>query len=125
VAAHSRGVGFTILLLGFLFQQGASLAHDVTRVLQLSIGERAQRYVDVATRAVRAAVSSMLVVGLFDGVATACAYAIAGARVLMGCIGGFGVLGLAGLVIGPVVLSLAREVWEQRVRELASRSRAC
>ena len=25
--------------------------------------------------------------------------------VLMGCIGGFGVLGLAGLVIGPVVLS--------------------
>ena len=28
--------------------------------------------------------------------------------VLMGCIGGFGVLGLAGLVIGPVVLSLVQ-----------------
>ena len=28
--------------------------------------------------------------------------------VLMGCIGGFGVLGLAGLVIGPVVLSLCQ-----------------
>ena len=193
-ARHALIVGFTILLLGFLFQEGASLAHDVTRVLQLSIGDRAQRYVDVATRAVRAAVSSMLVVGLFDGVATACAYAIAGAPramvwaaitgalaavpflgyvavaamavelvvngaatpallslvlgcvvllcgdkvvrpmvarggirlpfvwVLMGCVGGFGVLGLAGLVIGPVVLSLARELWEQRVRELASRS---
>jgi predicted PurR-regulated permease PerM len=37
--------------------------------------------------------------------------------VLMGCIGGFSVLGLAGLVIGPVVLSLAGELWEQRGRE--------
>jgi predicted PurR-regulated permease PerM len=58
---------------------GASIAHDVTRALQRSVGDRAQRYVDVATGAVRAAVSSMLVVGLFDAVATACAYAIAGA----------------------------------------------
>jgi predicted PurR-regulated permease PerM len=34
--------------------------------------------------------------------------------VLMGCIGGCGVLGLAGLVIGPVMLCLFREMWEQR-----------
>ena len=39
--------------------------------------------------------------------------------VLMGCLGGFEVLGLVGLVIGPVVLSLARELWEQSVRDLA------
>ena len=39
--------------------------------------------------------------------------------VLMGCLGGFEVLGLVGLVIGPVVLALARELWEQRVRDLA------
>ena len=39
--------------------------------------------------------------------------------VLMGCLGGFEVLGLVGLVIGPVVLTLARELWEQRVRDLA------
>jgi uncharacterized protein YqgC (DUF456 family) len=37
----------------------------------------------------------------------------------MGCIGGFGVLGLAGLVVGPVVLSLCGELWEQRAREAA------
>jgi predicted PurR-regulated permease PerM len=188
---HVLIVGFTILLLGFLFHQGAFLARDMTRALQLAIGDAAQRYVDVATRAVRAAVSSMLVVGLFDGVATACAYAVVGAPraivwaaitgalaavpflgyvavaamamellvsgaatpallslvlgcvvllcgdkvvrpmaarggirlpfvwVLMGCVGGFGVLGLAGVVIGPVVLSLAMELWEQRARELA------
>jgi len=36
--------------------------------------------------------------------------------VLMGCIGGFGVLGLAGLVLGPVMLTLVMEMWEQRVR---------
>jgi len=36
--------------------------------------------------------------------------------VLMGCIGGFGVLGLAGLALGPVVLSLCGELWEQRVQ---------
>ena len=191
-ARHVLLVAFSILLVGYFFQEGASLARDVTRALQLAIGDAAQRYVDVATRGVRAAVGSMLVVGLFDGLATWCAYAIAGvpsamvwaavtgalaavpfvgyaavaamavdmavkggatpvllpvalgcvvllcgdkivrpmvARggirlpfvwVLMGCIGGFETLGLAGLVIGPVVLSLARELWEQRIRELAS-----
>jgi predicted PurR-regulated permease PerM len=36
----------------------------------------------------------------------------------MSCLGGFEALGLVGLVIGPVVLSLARELWEQRVRDL-------
>jgi predicted PurR-regulated permease PerM len=190
-ARHVLIVGFTILLLGLLFENGTGLARDVTRALRLAIGNPAQRYVDVATRGVRAAVSSMLVVGLFDGLATACVYAVAGvpralvwgaitgvlaavpflgyaavaalalelavqgaatptlmalvlgcvvllcgdkvvrpmvARggirlpfvlVLMGCIGGFEVLGLAGLVIGPVVLSLAMEMWQQRVAELA------
>jgi len=40
--------------------------------------------------------------------------------VLMGCIGGFGVLGLAGLALGPVVLSLCGELWEQGARETAA-----
>jgi predicted PurR-regulated permease PerM len=38
--------------------------------------------------------------------------------VLMACLGGFEALGLVGLVIGPVALSLTRELWEQRVRDL-------
>jgi predicted PurR-regulated permease PerM len=38
--------------------------------------------------------------------------------ILMACLGGFEVLGLVGLVIGPVALSLTRELWEQRVRDL-------
>jgi uncharacterized protein YqgC (DUF456 family) len=37
----------------------------------------------------------------------------------MGCLGGFEVLGLIGLVIGPVVLTRARELCEQRARDLA------
>jgi predicted PurR-regulated permease PerM len=35
--------------------------------------------------------------------------------VLMGCLGGFEVLGLVGLVVGPVLLALTRE----RMRALA------
>ncbi len=42
--------------------------------------------------------------------------------ILMGCLGGFEVLGLVGLVIGPVVLTLLRELWQQNVRDLARRN---
>jgi predicted PurR-regulated permease PerM len=42
--------------------------------------------------------------------------------VLMGCLGGFEVLGLIGLVIGPVVLTLLRELWQQNCRDLARRN---
>jgi predicted PurR-regulated permease PerM len=38
---------------------------------------------------------------------------------LMGCLGGFEAL---GLVVGPVALSLARELWRQRARKSAVRS---
>jgi predicted PurR-regulated permease PerM len=188
---HAFIIGFTILLLFFLYQGGESLAQGFKAVLRHRIGVRAERYVDLATRAVRASVNSMLVVSLFDGVATGIAYGIAGvphavvwaaitgllalvpflgyaavvaltlelslmagaaspllvfglgclvlfcgdkivrpvlARdgsrlrfvwVLMGCLGGFEVLGLIGLVVGPVVLTLARELWEQHVRDVA------
>ena len=186
---HAMIVGFTILLLTFLYRDGANLGRDLTGMLRRAIGDRAGRYVEVGTRAVRASVSSMLVVGLFNGLATALVFAVAGAPrpllwaaitgalaavpflgyaavaalalqltlqglsttalpvallgcavlligdklvrpmvardgmrlpfvwVLMGCIGGFGVLGLAGLVMGPVVLSLFKELWEERARE--------
>jgi predicted PurR-regulated permease PerM len=40
--------------------------------------------------------------------------------ILMGCLGGFTLLGPAGLVIGPLVLALAAEAWEQATR-VASR----
>jgi predicted PurR-regulated permease PerM len=180
---------FAMLLLGCLYQGGGPLALELTVALRRAIGDRAERYVEVGTCALRASVISMLVVGLFDGIATALAYTVAGAPrpllwagitgalagvpflgyaavaamalqlalqgapatatlalmlacavlltgdklvrpmlvrsgvklpfvwVLMGCIGGFGALGLAGLVIGPVGLSLSRELWEQHVRE--------
>jgi len=186
---HALIGAFTILLLGFLYQEGESLARELSGALRQAIGDRAARYLEVGTRAVRSSATSMLVVGLFDALATALAYAVAGAPrpllwagitgalaavpflgyaavaalalllalqgatataplalmlgsavllagdklvrpmvarggmglpfvwVLMGCIGGFGVLGLAGLVIGPIVLSLARELWKQRGRE--------
>ena len=39
--------------------------------------------------------------------------------VLMGCLGGFEVLGVEGLVIGPVLLTLTRELWQQRAGNIA------
>lgn len=179
---HALGVAFAILALHFFYLEGDALA----RGLRHMAGDAVDRYLAVATRAVRASANSMLVVGLFDAVATAAAFALAGvphvltwagitgalaavpflgyvavaaltmqlalaglagpallslllgsavllvgdkvvrpmaARgglrlpfvwVLIGCVGGFGVLGLAGLVLGPVVLTLAWELWLQR-----------
>ena len=190
-ARHLFIIAFAILVLFFLYQDGESLAQSLRRLLCQRVGQRADGYLEVATRAVRASVNSMLIVGLFDGFGSALAYAIAGAPhpalwgaitaslalvpfvgylavaaltlhlamagtaasallslglssallfcgdkivrpmvardgtrlsfvwVLMGCLGGFEVLGLVGLVIGPVVLSLARELWKQSVRDAA------
>jgi predicted PurR-regulated permease PerM len=42
--------------------------------------------------------------------------------ILMGCLGGFEAFGLVGLVIGPVVLTLARELWRQCAHDLARSS---
>jgi predicted PurR-regulated permease PerM len=188
---HLFIVGFTILVLFFLYSEGESVARDARALLRHLLGDRADGYVDLATRAVRASVNSMLIVALFDGVASGTAYAFAGvprpamwgaitgalalvpflgyaavlaltlqlsmahattsavvsfalgclillcgdkiirpviARggvrlpfvwVLMGCLGGFEVLGLIGLVAGPVVLAIARELWQERVRNIA------
>lgn len=192
MARHAFIIGFTILLLFFLYQEGESLATGFRRLLRHHIGGRADGYLDLVTGAVRASVNSMLVVSLFDGFATGVAYALNGvphaavwaaitgllalvpflgyvavvaltfqlaltdaatppllsfglgclalfcgdkivrpavarggvrlrfAWVLMGCLGGFEALGLIGLVVGPVVLTLTRELWEQRVRDLAA-----
>jgi predicted PurR-regulated permease PerM len=190
-AHHAIIIGFTILLLFFLYREGKVLAQGCRRVLRQRLGAGVERYVGLGTRAVRASVNSMLVVGLFDGLATGVAFALGGvphpavwgaitgalalvpflgyvavvalalklaiegaaaaafislalggaallagdkvlrpvvARggvslpfvwVLMGCLGGFEVLGLVGLIVGPVVLTLVRELWEQRVRDAA------
>jgi predicted PurR-regulated permease PerM len=191
-AHHAIIIGFAILLLFFLYQEGEVLAQGCRRVLRQRLGAGVEHYIGLGTRAVRASVNSMLVVGLFDGLATAAAFTLAGvpqaavwaaitaalalvpflgyvavialalhlaikgaaaaafvtlvlgcaillagdkvvrpavARggvglpfvwVLMGCLGGFEVLGLVGVVVGPVVLTLARELWAQRVRDVAA-----
>ena len=60
-------VGFTILLLTFFYRDGATLARELTDMLRRAIGDRAERYVEVGTRAVRASVNSMLVVACSMG----------------------------------------------------------
>lgn len=179
-------IGFAILLLFFFYCRGDVLARALTIHLEQALGDGARRYVEVATRAVRASVNSMLAVGLFDAVAAAAAFSLAGtpralvwaaitgalaavpfvgyaavgamalalavkglaapaltslvlgvgvllcgdkvvrpmvARggmrlpfvwVLMGCLGGFSAFGLSGLVTGPAILAVAREVLVRR-----------
>jgi predicted PurR-regulated permease PerM len=191
-ARHAIIIVFTILLLYFLYRDGEVLSLGCRRVLRQWLGAGVEHYIGLGTRAVRASVNSMLLVGLFDGLATAAAFALAGVPqaavwaaitgalalvpflgyvavialalhltvqgaaataalalalgcavllagdklvrpavagagvglpfvwVLMGCLGGFEVLGLVGVVVGPVVLTLARELWEQRVRDVAA-----
>ena len=190
---HLFIISFTVLLLFFLYQTGESLVGQLRRVLRQRIGERAEDYVNLAARAVRASVNSMLVVGLFNGLASWLAYVVIGvphaglwaaitglvsivpflgylavaaltlqltmtgatapalftlalgflilfcgdklvrplvARngvrlrfvwILIGCLGGFEVFGLVGVVVGPVVLTLARELWEQSARDPSAR----
>jgi predicted PurR-regulated permease PerM len=198
MARHVLIIAFGILVLFFLYREGESIAGQLRRLLRYGVGEQAERSLDLATRALRASTNSMLVVALFDGVATGVVYALAGVPhaavwaaitgvlalvpflgyaavalavstlqvavphatttavlalaagcavlffgdkilrpaigrdgtglpfvwVLMGCLGGFEVLGLVGVVIGPVVLTLARELWEQRLRDLAPETNA-
>ena len=187
MARHLFIIGFTILILCFLYKEGESLVQDFRQVLRHRVGERAEGYVDVATCALRTSVNSMLILGLFDGCATGLVYAIAGVNdamlwaaitgflalipflgylavaalalqlamtgaatpalvslglgsavlfcgdkvvrpmvagggthlrfvwFLMACLGGFEVLGLVGVAIGPVVLTLARQLWKDCV----------
>jgi predicted PurR-regulated permease PerM len=191
---HTLVIVFTILLLFLLYRDGKSLARELGQMLRYHIGERAQDYLDVGARAVRASVNSLLLLALFDAIATWIAYAIAGvphaavwgaitgvlalvpflgyaavaavtlqlvmtgaatsalvslglgcavlfcgdkvvrpvtarqgtllpfAWVLIGCLGGFEVLGPVGLVIGPVALTVTRELWAQRIRHLTRNS---
>jgi predicted PurR-regulated permease PerM len=192
MARHVFIIAFAVLVQFFLYQQGESITADFRRLLARRLGEQAEHLLDVALRALRASVNSMLVVGLFDGILIGIVYAVAGAPhavlwaaitgslavaplvgylvlamltlklamtgaaapallsfsagclvlfcgdkivrpriaregtglafvwVLMGCLGGFEVLGLVGLVIGPVVLTLARELWAQSLRDVVS-----
>ena len=73
-AHHAIIIAFAILLLFFLYQNGEVLAQGCRRVLRQRLGAGVERYIGLGTRAVRASVNSMLVVGLFDGLATAAAF---------------------------------------------------
>ena len=83
MAHHLFIVVFTILLLFFLYRGGDALAVRVNHLLHDSLGslgDRRESYVELAIRAVRATVNSMVVVALFDGVLTGITYALAGVQ---------------------------------------------
>ncbi len=111
MAHHLFIVVFTILLLFFLYRGGDALAVRVNQLLQDSLGDRGESYVELAIRAVRATVNGMVVVALFDGVLTGITYALAGvqrAEVWAAVTGLFAMVPFLGYVaVAGVALALA------------------
>ncbi len=187
---HLFRIAFTVLLLFFVYRSGEALARDLGRFVEGRVGERANHYIELAIRGLRATISSTLIVGVFDGVLTGIVCWIAGLPdahvwgaltgllavipflgyvavlgaflallgggstvaawaflatgvvilftgdkvvrpilvgsstqlgfvwVLMGTLGGLELLGFIGIFVGPVVLSLAGELWRERTRKV-------
>jgi predicted PurR-regulated permease PerM len=185
---------FMVFALFFIYRGGEGLGEVLRRVAEERLDSRATRYMAVGVRATRATVGGMVVLALFDGVATGLLYAAAGVPrpavwgavtgllamlpfvgyavvagvgvglaghgaewnamaavlagsaviftgdkflrpllvggavelnlfwVLVGTIGGFQVLGLIGVFVGPVVLALCGEMWREWIRDPAAPS---
>ncbi len=76
---HAVIIGFAILLLFVLYRDGeVARAGRQARAARSASAAASNTISALGTRAVRASVNSMLVVGLFDGLASAAAFAIAG-----------------------------------------------
>jgi predicted PurR-regulated permease PerM len=74
---HLFRIAFTVLLLFFAYRNGEALARDLRRLIHESVGDRANHYIELAIRGLRATMSSTLIVGIFDGVLIGIACAIA------------------------------------------------
>lgn len=184
---HLFRIVFTVLVLFFVYRRGEVLVKDLRGFMGAWVGDRANHYIDLAIRGLRATITTTLIVGIFDGVLTGIVFAIAllpdahvwgaltgllaaipflgymvvfgaflallsggsavaawvvlaiGAAilfagdkvlrpvlvgnstqlgfawVLMGTLGGFELLGLVGIFVGPVVLALAGELWSEQL----------
>jgi predicted PurR-regulated permease PerM len=102
---------FTVLALFFAYRGGAGFIAVAGRVLEERVDPRAPRYAALAVRAVRATVGGMVVLALFDGVATSVLYAVAGVPqpAVWGAVTGlFAMLPFVGyVVVGGVGIGLA------------------
>jgi predicted PurR-regulated permease PerM len=65
---HLFRIAFTVLLLFFVYRSGEKLAKDLGRFVEERVGDRANHYIELAIRGLRATMSSTLIVGVFDGV---------------------------------------------------------
>jgi predicted PurR-regulated permease PerM len=65
---HLFRIAFTVLLLFFVYRSGEALARDLGRFVEGRVGERANHYIELAIRGLRATIRSTLIVGVFDGV---------------------------------------------------------
>jgi predicted PurR-regulated permease PerM len=69
---------FMVFALFFIYRGGEGFADVLRRAVEERLDSRAPRYMAFALRAIRATVGGMVVLALFDGVATGLLYAAAG-----------------------------------------------
>ncbi len=102
---------FMVFALFFAYRGGEAFAAVLQRVLEERLDPRAPRYAALAVRAIRATVGGMVVLALFDGVATGLLYAAAGVprpAVWGGVTGLLAMLPFVGYaVVGGVCIALA------------------
>ena len=102
---------FMVFALFFTYRGGEAFAAVLQRVLEERLDPRAPRYAALAVRAIRATVGGMVVLALFDGVATGLLYAAAGVprpAVWGGVTGLLAMLPFVGYaVVGGVCIALA------------------
>jgi predicted PurR-regulated permease PerM len=80
VAHRLMAVFFCALTLFFLYRHGASVAHQIDRVLFAQLGARGLRTKRLAVDAMRATVNGVTLVGLALAVVMSVAYVVAGVR---------------------------------------------
>jgi predicted PurR-regulated permease PerM len=99
-------LGFTLLILLFLYKDGGRIAQEVEKIGMRLLGRPAQRYGRYSVTAVRATVNGLVFVGLIEGLLLGVGYAFCGVPHPIAFLLATAILGIVPFG-APVVLAVA------------------